>query len=281
MSENQQSDMGENGVEEGGTGTALVLYMGEALEQTQAWTRLPEDERKRQAMDAAQRHDVAALWRLTENWLLTHGEQVAHVSPHTRAAYARGGHLLLEPWRHENLLRASRMADADWRTHLEDCGLRTSCVRVYLATARALYAALRAGGATTADSSFSNGGLATPEGTVGLRRAGILAGSNGGGREVDHHGRILGDDAGSSHAGPECIHQRPHPLPNACHLGTMVERVHSVLLRLTGGLRDPMRVLIRPAPTGDAHACCPMRREACVERAVEACYLRGDSGRLL
>ncbi len=92
-------------------------YRGEALEQAQAWTRLPEEERRRRAMDAAQRHDVVALWRLTENWLLTHGEQGAHVSPHTRAAYARGGRLLLETWRHENLLRPSRMAGADiWRT---------------------------------------------------------------------------------------------------------------------------------------------------------------------
>jgi len=143
--------MGENGVGEGGTGAALVPYMGEALEQAQAWTRLPEDERKRQAMDAAQRHDAAALWRLTENWLLTHGEQGAHVSPHTRAAYARGGRLLLETWRHENLLRPSRMAGADWRTHLEGRGLKTSSVRVYLAAGRALYAALRSAGATTAD----------------------------------------------------------------------------------------------------------------------------------
>ncbi len=36
-------------------------------------SRPPTSYRKRQAMDAAQRHDVAALWRLTENWLLTHG----------------------------------------------------------------------------------------------------------------------------------------------------------------------------------------------------------------
>jgi len=143
--------VGENGIGEGGTGAALIPYMGEALEQAQAWTRLPEDERKRQAMDAAQRHDVAALWRLTENWLLTHGEQGAHVSPHTRAAYARGGRLLLETWRHENLLRPSRMAGADWRPHLEGRGLKTSSVRVYLAAARALYAALRSAGATTAD----------------------------------------------------------------------------------------------------------------------------------
>ena len=151
--------------------TAVVPSPGTTgIERATAWAQLSDDERKRQAMAAAQHHDAAALVALLEDWLTMHGRKGATGSARTRSLYrmalvasartrkdgqprkeARRGTPLLAAWKDENLLRPSRMAGTRWLRTLEAEGLTTSSVRVHLSAARALYAALRMTGATGAD----------------------------------------------------------------------------------------------------------------------------------
>lgn len=112
---------------------------------------MPDDERKRRAVEACQVRDVAALWALADAHLTLHGKAGARVSPHTRDNYKRGIAVLLAAWREENLLRPGRNAGALWLREMEDEGLKPSTVKVRLAAARTLYAALRWAGATDAD----------------------------------------------------------------------------------------------------------------------------------
>jgi len=112
---------------------------------------MPDDERRRRAMEACRDHDTAALWELTDAHLTLHGKAGARVSPHTRDAYRRGVVVLVAAWRQETLLRPRRNAAALWLRQMEADGLMPSTVKVRLAAARALYAALRWAGATEAD----------------------------------------------------------------------------------------------------------------------------------
>ncbi len=149
--------------------TAVVPYRsGDATDRADRWATLGEDERKRHAMEAARDHDGVALWDLTQSWLILHGRKGATVSLRTLASYCDAllpsappernnnkarphGHPLLDAWRHENLLHPGRMSGTRWLRGLEGAGMKPASVRVYLAAARTLYAALRSTGATTAD----------------------------------------------------------------------------------------------------------------------------------
>ncbi len=121
------------------------------VDRARSWATLPDDERRRRATAACQDHDAATLWDLTDAHLTLHGRAGAAVSRYTRRNYKQGVTALVEGWREENLLRPRRDASALWLRRMEADGLKPSTVRVRLAAARALYAALRWVGATEAN----------------------------------------------------------------------------------------------------------------------------------
>jgi len=131
--------------------TALVLAQGEGVGRARSWVDLPEDERRRRAVEACHDHDVAALWELTDAHLTLYGRAGATVSRYTRRNYRQGVAALVNAWREENLLRPRRDVGALWLRTMEEAGLKPSTVTVRLAGARALYAGLRWAGATEAD----------------------------------------------------------------------------------------------------------------------------------
>jgi len=131
--------------------TAVALHDGRGVGRARSWAIMPDDERKRRAVEACQTRDTDALWALADAHLTLHGKAGARVSQHTRDNYKRGIVALLIAWREENLLHPSRNAGALWLREMEGAGLKPSTVTVRLAAARCLYAALRWAGATDAD----------------------------------------------------------------------------------------------------------------------------------
>lgn len=131
--------------------TAIAPFTGELLTRAHAWATLPADELHRKAAEAARDRNPAALWGLAEAWLLHYGRAGARVSGRTLQSYQEGIGLLLTAWQGENLLHPGRNAGAGWIRTLEDRGMSPATVRVRLAAARTLYAALRWSGATDAD----------------------------------------------------------------------------------------------------------------------------------
>jgi len=130
----------------------IVPYTGGSeIERASAWVGLPDDERRRRAMAAAQAHDVDTLCGLADAWLTIHGRAGATVSPHTRDAYRRGVVALLATWEEQNLLHPRRDAGALWLRAMEAQGLKPATVKQRRAAGQALYAALRWAGATEAD----------------------------------------------------------------------------------------------------------------------------------
>ena len=145
---------------------SVVPYEGgSTLDRADRWAGLAEDARRREAVRAASEHDQAALWDLTQSWLINFGSKGSSLSPRTLERYRvsllaqdadRPRSLspttaLLEAWKQENLLHPSRMAATRWLRSLEAAGARPSTVQVMLSAARSLYAALRSAGATEAD----------------------------------------------------------------------------------------------------------------------------------
>ncbi len=110
---------------------------------------MSEDELKRFSSEAARDRDGVALWGLTEAHLTLHGSSGSRVSAHTLSAYRHAIAELLKNWSGENLLRPGRNAGVLWVRELEG-RLKSASIRVYLAGAKNLYAALRWSGATDA-----------------------------------------------------------------------------------------------------------------------------------
>ena len=128
--------------------TDLVKATGSSLvERTRELATLSEDDLRRFAAEAARDRDASALWVLTEAHLTLHGSSGSRVSSHTLTAYRRALEVLLAEWQGENLLRPGRNAGVLWIRGLE-ARFKPATVRVYLAGAKALYAALRWSGAT-------------------------------------------------------------------------------------------------------------------------------------
>jgi integrase/recombinase XerC len=78
--------------------TALVPYLGHGEEGATAWVHLARSDRRRTAMGAADEHDAATLWSLTEAWLRTFSKANTSVAPSTiqaRVAAGRGLHAAL------------------------------------------------------------------------------------------------------------------------------------------------------------------------------------------
>jgi integrase/recombinase XerC len=124
--------------------------------RSDAWLRLPPGDLKRNAARAARDRDPAELWSLTEAWVCTYGKAGARVSPKTLESYEVGVRQVLEAAQDIGLLDPPRDWGAGYVRSLEDPhrtpkALSPSSVRVRLAAARALWAALRWSGATQSD----------------------------------------------------------------------------------------------------------------------------------
>ena len=137
---------------------------GSAAARSDAWAGLEPDELRRRATAAAHARDPAALWALTEAWLIQEGKAGGRTRVHTLRAYRRGVLDLVAAWPGENLLHPSRRAATRWVRALEDAGKKPATVQLKLAAARALYAALRWAGAT--DAAPFAGVRAAPEKTA-------------------------------------------------------------------------------------------------------------------
>jgi len=134
----------------GAARTLIPHAGGSAAQRSDAWASLEPDELRRRATDAAHARDPAALWALTEAWLIQEGKAGGRTRAHTLRAYRRGVLDLVAAWPGENLLHPSRRAATRWVRALEDAGKKPATVQLKLAAARALYAALRWAGATDA-----------------------------------------------------------------------------------------------------------------------------------
>ena len=143
--------MDTSGAGADGTSHAVIIHQGKGTARARSWVGLPDDERRRRAVEACRDHDIDALWELTDAHLTLYGRAGATVSPYTRRNYRQGVRALVDAWRQENLLRPRRDAGALWLREMEEEGLKPSTVTVRLAGARALYAALRWAGATESD----------------------------------------------------------------------------------------------------------------------------------
>ena len=130
----------------------LMVYRLNIQARAQTWADLEPAELRRRAVEAARDGDVQALWDMTEAYVLLQGLAGARVSEHTLRAYKTGVALFAEYARPAGvqLLRPRPNHGVAYARWLEAKGLSTSSVRVRLAAARSLYAALRWAGATDA-----------------------------------------------------------------------------------------------------------------------------------
>lgn len=114
--------------------------------------RQDPDALRKDALRWARDSDEQGLWDLIEAFLVTRGARGARVSDHTLASYRQGLRTFLE-WAVPggvSLLRPRPNDGFAYARHLEAAGLAPGSVKVRLAAARALYAALRWAGATDA-----------------------------------------------------------------------------------------------------------------------------------
>ena len=112
------------------------------MSRTRDLALLSEEDLHRFAAEAARDRDLEALWQLTEAHLTLHGSAGSRISGNTLTSYRRYVFQLIDTWSGEALLRPSRNAGVLWVRELE-AEFKPATVRVKLAAARALYAALR------------------------------------------------------------------------------------------------------------------------------------------
>ncbi len=138
---------------------ALVLHDGrgaDPADRMKGWLDMPTDARRRRAMAAALAHDVNELWSLADAYLTLKGRAAAATSERTRERYHGALDDLLTDWATVDLLHPADNAGEAWVASLqvsrsERGAYQPSTIRVYLATGRLLYRALRWARATTAD----------------------------------------------------------------------------------------------------------------------------------
>lgn len=135
-----------------GSRLELMVYRLDIQANAQSWAAQDEAEIRRRAVTAARDMDVETLWDLLEANLILNGLAGAKVSTHTLRAYRKGLRTFLEFARvmGVQLLRPRPNHGAAYARWLEGQGYSTSTVRVRLAAARKLFAALRWAGATHA-----------------------------------------------------------------------------------------------------------------------------------
>ncbi|WP_261665239.1 tyrosine-type recombinase/integrase [Deinococcus sp. Marseille-Q6407] len=131
----------------------IIRYAADPLSTAREWSELPEDDRRRRAVQAAQAYDLPPLWSLTQAHLTLFGRAGASASNRTLRTYKQGiaRYLDFAQSRAVSLLRPSRDSGALYIRTLEAEGLAPSTVQVHLAAARALYKALRWAGVTDRD----------------------------------------------------------------------------------------------------------------------------------
>lgn len=136
---------------------SIQKFTDNNLSQAQDWAHLNSSDLRRRAMIAANQRDLDELWGLARAYLFLHGAKGGKVSPHTLKAYKRGVLDLVEAWQRENLIRPSRDAGVLYIRRLETIPnertgktLSPASIEVKLASARALYKALRWAKATDA-----------------------------------------------------------------------------------------------------------------------------------
>ncbi len=134
------------------TGLEVMVHRATLAQRAQRVAELDDGERRRVATQAARDRDPAALWALTEAYLITRGHKGARVAKSTLANYELGVRRLLDYLgeRGETVLRPRPDAGFSYARHLEALGLKTATVRVRLAAAGHLYGALRWCNATDA-----------------------------------------------------------------------------------------------------------------------------------
>ncbi|MEF2279422.1 site-specific integrase [Deinococcus sp. YIM 134068] len=114
--------------------------------------RMEPDALRRDAIRWARDVDEEGLWSLIEAYLVSRGSRGARVSNHTLVSYRQGLSTFLA-WAVPGgvqLLRPRPNDGFSYARHLEVSGLAPGSVKVRLAAARALFAALRWAGATDA-----------------------------------------------------------------------------------------------------------------------------------
>jgi integrase len=137
------------GMTQGGnaeTGLEIQRYGGTIQDRSRAWTTLEGGELRRRAVEAARDRDLETLWAITEAHLGLLGQP----SVHTLRAYKTGLGVTLEALSGENVLRPAKNWGLRFIRELE-VDLKASSVRSRLASARALFAALRWAGASEAE----------------------------------------------------------------------------------------------------------------------------------
>ena len=130
----------------------VMVYRLDLQAGAQALAGLDGAELRRRAVQAARDQDEASLWELLEAHLILNGLSGAKASPHTLRAYRKGLTTFLEfaAAAGVQLLRPRPNHGVAYARWLEGQGYSTSTVRVRLAAARKLFAALRWAGATDA-----------------------------------------------------------------------------------------------------------------------------------
>ena len=136
-----------------GLGLEIVTYSKTIQDRSRAWTTLEAGELRRRAVEAARDRDLETLWAITEAHLGLLGQP----SIHTLRAYKTGLGVTLEALGGENVLRPTKNWGIRFIRELETT-LKASSVRSRLASARALFAALRWAGATDTEP-FSDVGV--------------------------------------------------------------------------------------------------------------------------
>jgi integrase len=124
----------------------IQRYAGTIQDRSRAWTTLEAGELRRRAVEAARDRDLETLWAITEAHLGLLGQP----SVHTLRAYKTGLGVTLEALSGENVLRPAKNWGLRFIRELE-VDLKASSVRSRLASARALFAALRWAAATEAE----------------------------------------------------------------------------------------------------------------------------------
>lgn len=126
----------------------LQRYEGTRAARALNWANLSDEELRRAAALAASQRDTTQLWELTEAYITLSASRP--VSPYTLRNYRQNIARLIRAWQGENLLRPSRHAAAKLMLELRERNLAPGTIQLQLASARALYKALRWAGATDA-----------------------------------------------------------------------------------------------------------------------------------
>jgi integrase len=124
----------------------IQRYAGTIQDRSRSWTTLEAGELRRRAVEAARDRDLETLWAITEAHLGLLGQP----SVHTLRAYKTGLSVTLEALSGENVLRPTKNWGLRFIRELET-SLKASSVRSRLASARALFAALRWAGVSEAE----------------------------------------------------------------------------------------------------------------------------------